>query len=190
MISIIVPVYNSQKYLSRCIESVLKQSSNDIELILVDDESVDNSLKVIDKYLKKDKRVKLICQRHSGVSTARNRGLNIAKGNLVMFLDSDDYIELNSLSKLVKLQNRSNADIVCTQPVSDEAKSSLFIYKLISRDKALKLFLNLKKIPGYSWGKLYKKSLVSDLYFPEDMTYGEDGVFFFESTCSFKKSGL
>lgn len=91
-ISVIVPVYNVEKYLSRCIDSIISQTFSDFELILVDDGSTDSSGKICDEYGKKDGRVKVIHKRNGGLSSARNCGLENAKGNYICFVDSDDWI--------------------------------------------------------------------------------------------------
>src|SRR4051794_29018143 len=92
MISIIVPVYNTQRYLSRCIDSILKQSYKDLEIILIDDGSTDNSLSVCQEYASRDKRIKVLQKGNGGQGTARNMGLDICKGEYIGFVDSDDYI--------------------------------------------------------------------------------------------------
>ena len=99
-ISIIVPVYNSEKYLGACIDSILSQSFRDIELILVDDGSRDSSPRICDDYAQKDGRVKVIHKANGGVSAARNDGLDIAKGEYVTFIDSDDWVEREFLSTI------------------------------------------------------------------------------------------
>ena len=92
-ISVIVPVYNTEKYLRRCMESILNQTFNDFEIILIDDGSTDNSHAVCNQYAKKDSRVRVIPTNHIGVGAVRNLGLLDAKGNYIMFCDSDDYVE-------------------------------------------------------------------------------------------------
>ena len=99
-ISIIIPVYNTEKYLRRCIESVLSQSFTDFELILVDDGSKDSSPQICDEYASQDKRVRVIHKVNGGVSAARNDGLDIAKGEYVTFIDSDDWVEREYLQSL------------------------------------------------------------------------------------------
>ena len=94
-ISIIVPIYNTENYLRRCIDSILTQSFENFELILVNDGSTDNSRKIIDEYKSKDKRIKVILKENGGQGSARNRGINMAKGKYIMFCDSDDFVEEN-----------------------------------------------------------------------------------------------
>ena len=93
LISLVVPVYNCEKYVGECIESILSQDYSNIELILVNDGSKDNSKNVIEDYSKKDKRIKIINQENSGVSSARNNGMKISKGKYIGFIDADDYVE-------------------------------------------------------------------------------------------------
>lgn len=111
VLSIIVPVYNSEKYLSRCINSILRQTFMDFELILVDDGSTDHSGKIIDDYVSQDNRIIGLHQRNEGVGGARNNGISHAKGELVGFIDSDDYIEDTMYQKLVDVIYRENVDI-------------------------------------------------------------------------------
>ena len=108
-ISIIVPVYNSEKYLDACIDSILSQSFRDFELILVDDGSKDSSAQICDEYASQDTRVRVIHKANGGVSAARNDGLDIAKGEYITFIDSDDWVERESLSTI---SNYRDYDIV------------------------------------------------------------------------------
>lgn len=112
-ISIIVPIYNVEKYLPRCIASLLEQTLSDIEIILVDDESPDNCPQLCNDYAKKDNRIKVIHKKNEGLGYARNSGLDIAKGEYVMFVDSDDTIEKDSCSHLYNIAKVYDADIVC-----------------------------------------------------------------------------
>ncbi|MDO4469088.1 MAG: glycosyltransferase family 2 protein [Bacillota bacterium] len=110
--SIIVPVYNVEKYLRECVDSILEQSFNDFELILVDDGSKDGSSQICDEYAKKDSRVNVLHQKNSGQSAARNNGIKISKGKYIIFLDSDDFIEKNSFLKDIYDKAKSGVDIV------------------------------------------------------------------------------
>lgn len=118
-ISVIVPVYNSEKYLKRCIDSILNQTYKAIELILVDDGSPDNCGKICDEYAKKDKRVRVIHKTNAGVSAARNLGLEIASGNYATFVDSDDYIEPEMYSNMMEKVHQYNCDVVMCDCIKD-----------------------------------------------------------------------
>ena len=112
-ISIIVPIYKiPEDYLKRCIDSILKQDFTDIELILVDDESPDNSGIICDEYSKKDARIKVIHQKNSGVSVARNSGIDIANGVWISFVDADDWLEKNYVSKFNEIDLNNDSDII------------------------------------------------------------------------------
>lgn len=112
MISVVIPVYNVEKYLNECIESVLNQTYKDYEIILVDDGSTDSSGHICDDYMTADSRVRVFHQKNGGLSAARNTGLNEAKGEYIYFLDSDDYIENHTLEYLVEASVKENADVV------------------------------------------------------------------------------
>lgn len=118
-ISVIVPVYNSEKYLKRCIDSILNQTYKAIELILVDDGSPDNCGKICDEYAKKDKRVRVIHKTNAGVSAARNSGIEIALGNYATFVDSDDYIEPEMYSNMMEKVHQYNCDVVMCDCIKD-----------------------------------------------------------------------
>lgn len=111
-ISIIVPVYNVEKYLPQCLESLINQTYANIEIICVNDGSTDNSLEILDKYAKRDSRIIVINQKNSGVSVARNAALKIISGKYLMFVDGDDWIELNNCETAYNLIEKYNADVV------------------------------------------------------------------------------
>ena len=100
LVSIIIPIYNSEKYLKKCIDSILEQKYNNLEIILINDGSTDNSGKICDRLAIEDKRIKVIHKLNEGVSIARNKGLEMAKGEYIFFIDSDDYIDENIISLL------------------------------------------------------------------------------------------
>ena len=117
-LSIIVPIYNAERYLNECIESIINQTFDDFELILVNDGSKDNSLSICSRWKKKDKRIKVIDKKNGGVSSARNEGIKIACGEYLGFVDSDDYIDECMYEKLVKLVESVNADIgICKRVI-------------------------------------------------------------------------
>ena len=111
-ISIIVPVYNVEEYLEKCIESLIGQTYTNIEIIFVYNKSTDNSLQKLQQYQKKDSRILIIEKENEGVSVARNRGVNLATGEYIMFVDSDDWIDLDNCEKALKTIEKEQADIL------------------------------------------------------------------------------
>lgn len=181
VLSIIVPVYNVEQYLPRCIDSILTQTFQDFELILVDDGSPDRCGEICDEYAKKDSRIIVIHQANKGVSTARNRGLDIAKGDYISFIDSDDQIGTNSTyeENLKILQSNPQIDIlqipVYTISTQNEINKSTPAPQFINDKK--EIFLNWytgKLIRGYVWDKIFKKDIFNTIRFPTDMQLAED----------------
>lgn len=111
-VSVIVPIYNVEKYLRRCLESLVNQTLTDIEIILVDDESPDNSKDIYKEYLAKDNRIKLVQKKNGGLGFARNSGLEIATGEFIAYIDSDDYVDVNMFKKLYDTSKNNNLDTV------------------------------------------------------------------------------
>lgn len=120
MISVIVPVFNTENYLKKCIDSILQQTYQDIELIIVDDGSTDNSFFICKEYERKDRRVKVIHKENGGQGSARNVGLDVCKGEYIIFVDSDDYILPDMFQILIKNATLANADISCCAVYSQE----------------------------------------------------------------------
>lgn len=118
LVSVIIPVYNVEEYLRKCVDSVLNQTYKNLEIILVDDGSTDSSGKICDEYVEKDERISAVHQKNGGLSVARNSGLSEAEGKYVYFLDSDDYITDNALETLVEIAEKDNSDIVFFDAVS------------------------------------------------------------------------
>lgn len=130
MISIIIPIYNSEKYLNRCIDSILNQTYSNLEIILIDDGSTDNSLKICEEYLNIDNRIKIKHKKNEGTASARNMGLNMAKGEWIAFVDSDDYIEKDMYEKLYKNAIKNNAEIsTCTLKYKTIEGNIIFPFK-------------------------------------------------------------
>ena len=184
-ISIIVPVYNVEKYLENCIESILNQTFKDFELILVDDGSTDNSGKICDIYKKKDSRIKVIHKNNGGLSSARNAGLDIACGKYVGFVDSDDYIHYQMYEKLYHQIIKNKADIsVCGfQKVKQFEKDLLSTNKFYEK---VELFNNIEALEQLyckystefvvSWNKLYIKTLFKDIKFKEGVIHEDEFI--------------
>lgn len=184
-ITIIIPIYNASKYMRKSIESALSQTVQDIEVILIDDGSTDNSYKICCEYKEKDIRVKLIKQNNQGVSTARNAGLTQATGKYIMFFDSDDYASSNMAEEMIKLigDNEMAISGVCKIDVKGnrifplppietyhmshwEAISSMYKDRYFSYQ-------------GYIWNKLYRRDIIEkySIKFREDLAYNEDRTY-------------
>lgn len=181
MISIIVPVYKVEKYIRKCIESILNQTYKHFELILVDDGSPDNSGAICDEYAEMDSRVKVLHQENAGQASARNAGLEIAKGDYISFVDSDDTIETNMLEILAEMLEIHGCDIaMCGHRIvreNEETKLSVQEYKVELMDiEALwnEIFGSLNNAV---WNKLFKRDLLDDIRFPLDLVHGEDLIF-------------
>jgi len=179
-ISIIIPVYNVEKYLKRCIDSVLRQTLSDIEIILVDDGSTDSSGEMCDNFAKEDTRIKVIHKKNGGLSSARNEGLKYATADLVGFIDSDDWITTDMYEYLYNLQQKNDADIVsCNYILAYDYQTKIKKQKIkefvFRRDEALKNYMKMgvfERINDYSaWKKVYKKKLFSDVEFPIGMLF-------------------
>lgn len=183
-ISVIIPVYNVEKYLNCCLDSVIKQNYQNIEIIIVDDGSVDESGKIIQEYAQKDNRIKVITQRNLGLSIARNNGLNIATGEYILFLDSDDYLEKTALSILVSQVKKSRVDILVFGRIEENGKKSVRVpagLQTKSYQKGKDYFyesINGGYFRTNVWDKLYKRAFIEEykLKFEEGLLY-EDMLF-------------
>lgn len=183
LISVIVPVYNIEMYISRCIESVLSQTYTNWELILIDDGSLDKSGLICDDYQKKDRRIIVIHKQNGGVSSARNAGLSVASGNYVVFMDSDDWADSTYLQHLIEGVENEGCGIVVqghhrdTPEGSFDYVQSSGFYKNTDFDQ-LPDTRNLCFM-GIPWGALYNNSLIKDnnLHFEESIHFAEDFIF-------------
>lgn len=183
LITIIVPVYNIENYITRCIESVINQTYKNLEIILVDDGSKDNSGKICDEYEKKDERIRVIHKINGGLSDARNAGIEQARGILITFLDGDDYIEENHIEYLYNMLIKYNADIsVCQFKIiyENEEEKILKLKKnkerVLDNVKALEIMLYNKRFCNSTCTKLYKKELFDNIQFPKGKLYEDLGT--------------
>ena len=171
-ISVIIPVYNVEKYLKRCLDSVINQTYKNLEIILVDDGSTDNSGKICDEYAKNDKRIIVIHKENGGVSVARNIGLDICTGDYVNFIDSDDWIDLKFFKKLYDNLLKSHADISCCDYIRTEKyknlKKEFLNYMDYYGENILEVYLE-KELTS-PCNKLYKKELWQNIKFPANKT--------------------
>lgn len=177
-ISIVVPVYNCEQYIKKCIKSILNQTFKEFELILIDDESQDQSGEICEEYAKLDKRIIVIHQKNQGVSKTREKGLKIAKSKYVTFIDSDDYIKEDYLYKLYNSIINSNADFVCCNSIDigKNLPENICINKdemISNKEKLLMDYFVGKRYAYCIWGKLFKKEIFKNIEFLK-MKYAED----------------
>lgn len=170
-ISVIIPVYNAERYLSACLNSVINQKFKELEIILIDDGSTDNSGKICDDFSKKDNRVKVIHKKNEGVSVARNIGLDIAKGKWISFVDSDDIIEEDLYKRIICELEKNDPDVFIFNHFYNNKKNSLYSSEGIIEEK--KIINNVKEkiiYPGFDietprvysfvWNKIFKTELI------------------------------
>ena len=184
LISIIIPVYKVEIYLEKCIQSVINQTYENLQIILVDDGSPDNCGKICDEYAKKDHRIEVIHKSNGGLSDARNKGLEIAKGEYIGFVDSDDYIEADMYEVLYNLLKQYNADVsICNFYTVSQGKISIKNadngINEYNRIEILKEILLDKNIQSYAWNKLYKKELFDEIKYPVGKKYEDIGTTFY-----------
>lgn len=190
-ISVIIPVYNVDKYLSECLDSVINQSYKDLQIIVVDDGSTDSCGRICDEYALKDSRITVVHQDNQGAGAAKNTGLRLAKGEYLAFVDSDDYLEPDAFEYMFKLLIQKNADIVqCS-------------YRDLYVDNSVDKIKNSSDIGGYTaeeyltryttdwtcgllWDKLYRKNLFNGIYFEEGHVI-DDEFFTYQGVMNAKK---
>lgn len=188
-ISVIVPVYNVEEYLNRCVDSILNQTFSDFELILVDDGSVDKSGIICDEYVKKDKRVRVIHKKNGGVSAARNIGIDEAQGEYISFCDSDDYLENTFFQRAMEICKEYHVDLYKAPytMIRDAEKEKIGAFSFP------KLYKNSLDIPegdfvfplvqayiSNCWASLIRKTIIGDTRFDVNCTFGEDTKFVFD----------
>jgi len=191
-ISIIIPIYNSENYLTKCLDSVCNQTYKNLEIICIDDGSVDRSGDIVDTFAKKDLRIKAIHQDNKGESHARNVGLKLMTGDYVGFMDCDDWIESEMYETMLVAADEFNVDIVAsgwykdTDICSNEVKNELFVpeYMKFSKDKLLEYIYKRDSYRAFSymWDKLYKRELFYNknkniLLFDENLKLGGDVLY-------------
>lgn len=176
LISVIIPVYNVENLINRCISSVTMQTYKNLEIILVDDGSTDGSPDICDQWKIKDSRIQVIHKNNGGLSDARNEGLKNANGIYINFVDSDDWLELNMIEKLYNSICQNCADIaICGIIITDGLKS--YPRPWFENDKCMDMacayaeLLADNKITSHAWNKLFKKEIFDEIYFPKGKLY-------------------
>ena len=179
LVSIIVPVYNVEKYIDKCVRSLLKQDYGNIEVILVDDGSPDKSGYIIDRLKEEDNRIVVIHQENHGVSSARNAGMAVASGEYITFVDGDDWVDANYVTYFVDLLEKSSCDVVMNKNnysgCNDISKNN---FSVISAEKAIE-WIYLGDLFVAVWNKMYRRSVLEENYikFNEKIWYGEGMLF-------------
>lgn len=173
-ISVIVPVYNIEECIGRCIDSIRKQTYKELEIILVDDGSTDNSGSICDSYVNKDNRIRVIHQQNRGLSGARNKGLEASTGEYIGFVDGDDWIEEGMYDFLYHILKENEADIaVCGYVIQNSSEADIqekgnsenvTVYE---RREAVRAIVEDRRIHSYAWNKLYHRKLFKEIRFPE-----------------------
>ncbi len=195
-ISVVVPIYNSEKYLYKCVDSLLGQTYSNIEVVLVDDGSTDSSPKICDDYAAFDSRVKVIHQKNARIGAARNRGIEAASGDYITFIDSDDYLELNTYEKCVSLIQKHDPDIIqwdlsfvpegdCKDIIPNRNKSE-YVELVLDRDDFLEKLFQWKNMDvrfnhiwtasHCIWTKMCKAELFDGIRFPVGKEYEDEMI--------------
>ena len=174
-LSVIVPVYKVEPYIHKCVDSILGQTYTNLEVILVDDGSPDNCGKICDEYAAKDKRVKVIHKKNGGLSDARNAGIDISTGDIIGFIDSDDYIEARMYQEMIDYMEHNNLDIVCAD--TNQVKGNKIKFKprykknyVWSKQEALSEILN-GNLDNAAWNKIYKREIIGNTRFQQGRVY-------------------
>lgn len=180
-ISVIVPVYNVEDYIYKCINSILENKYSLLEVILVDDGSTDNSGAICDHFASRDSRVSVIHKKNGGLSSARNAGIEQATGDYISFIDSDDFIDRNMFTIMVEKIEKNDADIIqCGVYQINENDVISTRYQtgdwISQGDQILEDFFVNQKIPVMVWNKLFRKEVIRDIRFPEGKN-NEDNIF-------------
>lgn len=183
LISVIVPIYNVEKYLSQCVNSLINQTYKNLEIILVDDGSLDNSGKICDDFSEIDSRIIVIHKENNGLSSARNAGLKIAKGNFIGFVDSDDWLDENMYEILFKLIKDNDSDISCCKffkAADSEEKVPVIDNEIIQSfnniDGLNNFYTDLYTQTVVAWNKLYKRNLFDNVTYPTGKIHEDEGT--------------
>lgn len=174
LVSVIIPIYNVEKYMDECVRSIVNQTYSKLQIILVDDGSPDTCPQKCDEWRSKDDRIIVLHKNNGGLSSARNYGIDYATGNCIFFVDSDDFIERNTIKSLVEQMNKENADIVsCGFKIfeNNDKKENTYLCENPHYFKGTNTEFYMQIISNHACGKLYKKHLFQNIRFPEGRNY-------------------
>ena len=199
LVSIIVPIYNADKYLTRCLSSIVNQTYTNLEIILINDGSTDTSLTICNEYAKKDKRIVLVNKTNEGASAARNTGIRKSSGEYVAFMDADDWIVSNYIEQLMEPFKNENIDIsicnyqICNDYISTPSESNHIFFFFFAREYLLENQKKSNLTTIVPWGKIFKKKIISGIFFPEGLHFEDEATiykFFYASKqiakCNYK----
>ena len=179
--SIIIPIYNAEKYLHECLSSILNQDYKYFEVIMINDGSIDNSDKICQSYCIKDSRFKLVNQKNSGVSIARNKGIKLANGEFIIFIDSDDVL-IDGALKIIE-KNICDNDLLCygycKYYLDKEENILLKNYQFKNKEDCIKTIIYNQEVGGFLWNKCFKRDIINkkNILFDKNLHYCEDLLF-------------
>lgn len=185
LVSIVVPAYNSEKYIVKCLNSLHEQSYDSIEILIINDGSTDQTQTVVENFIESDRRFLLINQENAGVSSARNVGIKLSKGKYLIFVDSDDYVTPDYVETLVSLMKQGNNELACADYSKvengityNQSKDTQKI-DVLSRKDAINLLHNDHYFQGYLWNKIFLKSIITQnqIFFDPEIKIWEDMLF-------------
>lgn len=180
-LSIVIPIYNAERYLKRCIESTINNDEEEIEIILINDGSKDNSEKICQEFTKKDKRIKYIFTENKGCSSARNLGIDLSVGEYIWFIDSDDFIEKNAIKNILE-EIKKEPEIIIFGTRQKEIRDEIDRIILPKEESKNEFVYNQTELFNPPWNKIYKKEIIKSnkIYFLKNCHMGEDMVFNFK----------
>lgn len=179
LVTILSPCYNVEVYLSECLDSIINQTYKNLQIVLIDDGSTDHTWSILNDYSSKDSRVEIYHQENQGVATTRNNLLDKVKGDYVLFVDSDDWIELDMVEFLVKNAQNNRADIVSCScvPAGGLDVNTSVTKETWNKEMIVKEFIRHVTFSGSLWNKLMRTSIIKDIRFDIRISYGEDALF-------------
>lgn len=184
LISVIVPIYKAEKYLVNCIKSIIEQTYQNLEIVLVDDGSPDSCPQICDEYAKKDSRIIVIHKENGGVSSARNAGIDICHGTYITFLDADDELKSTYIEVLWKNLVDNEADVSCCRPTHHNYQWNMDNSALVwNREESLVQSLSDHPLTHAAWAKLYTREIIGNLRFDTSLRINEDSFFVFQICC-------
>lgn len=179
LVSILIPVYNVEAYVSQCLDSIIGQTYHNLQIVVIDDGSTDESLSICQEYAIRDNRIEIYCQDNQGVAATRNHLLGKIKGDYVLFVDSDDWIEVDLIESSLNVALQHNSDIVNFQNVLNDTfcQKNTPELEIWTKEEAVFQFLRHISFNGSLWNKLIRTSLLYNLSFDNRISYGEDALF-------------